>query len=322
MKIKRIGVLTTGGDAPGMNAAIRAVVRSAIFNGLEVVGIEKGFAGLIKGEICPLDVKSVGGIINRGGTILHTVRSPEFKQKSSRKKAFSNLKKNRIDVLVIIGGDGSLHGAKELEDDFGFPCVVVPATIDNDLPLTDFTIGYMTAVDTAVEAVDKIRDTASSHERVFIVQVMGREHGFLAVEVGLSCGAEVILVPEVKWSIDSVVKNILAGHKRGKSSSIIVMAEGAGDPNKVADEIRKETDLDVKVSILGYIQRGGTPNAFGRILACKFGEEAVDLILQGKMNRMVATNKNKITSFPIKEVLKAKKQIDMDSYKLAKVLAI
>jgi len=322
MKIKRIGVMTTGGDAPGMNAAIRAVVRSAIYRKIEVIGISRGFAGLIEGEMESLDARSVSGIINKGGTILHTVRSPEFREKKYRKIAYDHLKENNIDALVIIGGDGSLNAANTLIQDFNFPCIVIPASIDNDVPLTQMTIGYDTAVNTAVEAVDKIRDTATSHERVFIVVVMGREHGFLALEVGLVCGAEIILIPEVQYDINKVIRNIHDGHHRGKLSSIIVMAEGAGDPYKLVKAFNKESDLDVRVSVLGYIQRGGSPTAIGRMLACGAGEEAVNLLIQGKPNRMVAMVNGQIASFPIKEVLKHKKKINMRLYKLVEKLAI
>lgn len=322
MKIKRIGVLTTGGDAPGMNAAIRAVVRAAVFNKIEAVGIEKGYAGLIGGQMKLLDVRSVSGIINRGGTILHTVRSPEFKQKIYRKKAYENLKEHKIDALVIIGGDGSLHGAIEMSKESGMPCIVIPATIDNDLAMTDFTIGFDTAVNTAVDAIDKIRDTATSHERVFIVEVMGREHGFLALEIGLVSGAEVMLIPEVKFNLRSITEKLEQGYHRGKLSSIIVMAEGAGNHTKIAEDIKKETDLDVRVTVLGHIQRGGSPSAFSRALACRFGAEAIDLLMRGKYNRMVASVSGGVTSFPIEQVIKNKKEIDMQDYKLAQVLAI
>ena len=322
MKVKRIAVLTTGGDAPGMNAAIRSVVRTSIFNGIEVIGVERGYAGLIEGEMKILDVRSVSGIINRGGTILHTVRSPEFKQKAYMHKAADNIKEHGIDALIVIGGDGSLHGSAALCKAFKIPSIVIPATIDNDLPKTDYTIGFDTAVNTAVEAIDKIRDTATSHERIFIVEVMGREHGYIALEVGLVSGAEVVLIPEVKFSISSVIKEIENGHKRGKSSSIIVKAEGAGEESKIAAEIRKKTGLDVRVTVLGHIQRGGTPSAFSRQLACKFGSHAVHLLIRGRCNRMIAINGNKITSFSIDEVLRSKKTIDLESYRLAKVLAI
>jgi 6-phosphofructokinase 1 len=322
MKIKRIAVLTTGGDAPGMNAAIRAVVRTAIFKGVDVVGVERGFAGLIEGQMKLLDIRSASGIIQQGGTILHTVRSKEFRSRLSRKKAADNIHEHKIDALIIIGGDGSIHGAQSLYKEFGIPCIVIPATIDNDLPKTDFTIGFDTAVNTAVNAIDKIRDTATSHERVFIVQVMGREHGFLALETALVAGAEIVLIPEIKTSLKDIIKKLEQGHSRGKSSSIIVMAEGAGDPNKLAGEIREETGLDVRVSVIGYIQRGGSPTAFSRMLACKFGYHAVELLIKGEGNRMVAWSKGCLTSFPIDAVLRSTKKIDLDAYKVAKVLAI
>ena len=322
MKVKRIAIMTTGGDAPGMNAAIRSVVRTAVYNKIEVLGIDKGYAGLIEGQMKILDVRSVSGIINRGGTILHTVRSPQFRQKVYRKKAYEHIRENKIDALVIIGGDGSLHGAHEISKEINIPSIVIPATIDNDIAMTDFTIGFDTAVNTAVEAIDKIRDTATSHERVFIVEVMGREHGFLAVEVGMVSGAEIILVPEIKYNLKSITEKMEAGYHRGKLSSIIVMAEGAGNHNKIADDIRKETDLDVRVTVLGHIQRGGSPSAFSRALACRFGSEAVKLLQQGKHNSMVASVNGKITSFPIETVLKAKKQIDLKDYKLAQMLSI
>jgi len=322
MKIKKIAVLTTGGDAPGMNAAIRAVVRTAVYNGLKVMGVERGYAGLIDGEIRELEVNSVSGIINRGGTILHTVRCPEFRKRSARRRAVEHIRTNGIDALVIIGGDGSLNASVSLYRDFKVPCVVIPATIDNDLPKTDYTIGFDTAVNTAVEAIDKIRDTATSHERIFIVEVMGREHGFIALEVGLVSGAEVVLIPEAKYSAASVIKEIEKGHKRGKCSSIIVKAEGAGNEAKLAQEIRDKTCLDVRIAVLGHMQRGGAPTAFSRQLACRFGAHAVELLLEGKFNRMVSITCHSITSFPIDEVLRSKKEIDLESYRLTKILAI
>jgi len=322
MKIKRIGVMTTGGDAPGMNAAIRAVVRAARYRGLEVVGIERGYAGLIDGSMKILDVRSVSGIINKGGTILHTVRSKEFRQKIYRKRAYEHLREHKIDGLVVIGGDGSLHGSLNMYKESGVPCVVIPATIDNDLPKTDYTIGFDTAVNTAVEAIDKIRDTATSHERVFIVEVMGREHGFLALEVGLVSGAEVIMIPEIKTNIKTVIKSLEDGRRRGKSSSIIVTAEGAGNPNSIADEISRNTKMDVRVTILGHIQRGGTPSAFSRMLACKFGAEAVRLLCEGRYNRMVGIVGSTIVSFPIADVVKGTKLINYNDYNLAQIFAI
>lgn len=322
MKVKRVGVLTSGGDAPGMNAAIRAVVRSANYFGLDAIGIRRGYAGLIEGNMDMLDSRSVSGIINKGGTILHTVRCPQFRQRSFRKQAYGHLKKNRIDALVIIGGDGSLHGSLSIYRESGIPCMVIPATIDNDLPRTDYTIGFDTAVNTAVEAIDKIRDTATSHERLFIVEVMGREHGFLALEVGIVSGAEIILIPEIKYSLPALVDKIERGISRGKASGIIVMAEGAGRSLDISDYISKKIKREVRISILGHVQRGGTPSAFSRGLAERFGLEAVRLLTKGRYNRMVGMQKGIITSTPIAEVLRTEKLVNPQDYKLAQIMAI
>ncbi len=322
MAIKRVGVLTSGGDAPGMNAAIRSVVRAAKYHGLDTVGIKRGYAGLIDGNMTVLDVRSVSGIINKGGTILHTVRCPQFRQKSYRKKAYEHMKEQEIDALVIIGGDGSLHGSLSIYKESGIPCIVIPATIDNDLPLTEYTIGFDTAVNTALDAIDKIRDTATSHERVFIVEVMGREHGFLALEIGIVSGAEIVLIPEMKYSLQKVIGQLQKGISRGKVSSIIVMAEGAGDPSEIARDIAKRTGKEVRVTILGHIQRGGSPSAFSRMLAGKFGLEAVKLLMNGKYNRMVGIQQGKISSSLISDVVKSKKLVNSGDYKLAQIMAI
>ena len=322
MNIKRIGVLTSGGDAPGMNAAIRAVVRAAKYYGMEAIGIKRGYAGLIEGNMNILDVRSVSGIINRGGTILHTVRCPQFRQKLFRKKAYEHIKEHNIDALVIIGGDGSLHGSLSIYRESGVPCIVIPATIDNDLPRTDYTIGFDTAVNTAVEAIDKIRDTATSHERVFIAEVMGREHGFLALEVGIVSGAEVILIPEMKLNLTKVIDRLQQGIARGKVSSIIVMAEGAGNSAEIAAGIAKKTKKEVRVAILGHIQRGGTPSAFSRGLAERFGLEAVRLLKKGRFNRMVGIEKGGITSAAIADVVKDEKLINAEDHRLAQIMSI
>lgn len=322
MKIKRIGVLTSGGDAPGMNAAIRSVVRASRFYGIEAIGIKRGYAGLIEGNMNILDVRSVSGIINKGGTILHTVRCPEFRQKLFRKKAYDHIREHRIDALVIIGGDGSLHGASSIYRESGIPCMVIPATIDNDLPGTDYTIGFDTAVNTAVEAVDKIRDTATSHERLFIVEVMGREHGFLALEVGIVTGAEIILIPEIKYSLPGLVETIKGGISRGKASGIIVMAEGAGNSADIARYLSRKIKGEVRVSIIGYVQRGGSPSAFSRGLAERFGLETVRLLKKGKFNRMIGIQKGAVSSVPISEVLKEEKLINLEDYKLSQIMSI
>lgn len=320
--IKTIGVVTSGGDAPGMNTAIRAVVRSGIYHGIRILGIKKGFAGLIENDIIEMELKSVGGIINRGGTILHTVRCPQFKERNVRAQAIEKLKCWGIDALIVIGGDGSLRGTKALSDECDIPCVVIPASIDNDLSCTDFSIGFDTAVNTAVEAIDKIRDTAQSHERVFIVEVMGRSNGFIALEVGLVCGAEQIIIPEIKFDINKICKKIIAGKNRGKSSSIVVIAEGAGHTPDIAKTLSQKMGLDVRISILGHIQRGGSPTAATRQLASLFGDYAIRLLLSGKKNKMVGISGEKLINTDFSEVIKKAKKIDLAKYKLADVLSI
>ncbi len=320
-KIKTIGVITPGGDAPGMNCAIRAVVRSAIFNGVKVFGIERGWLGLIEGKIHDLELQSVGGIINRGGTILHTHRVPEFRQKATRKKAVEKLRAFNIDGLVVIGGDGSIRASYELHREFGIKIINVPASIDNDIYGTDYSIGFDTAVNTAVEAIDKIRDTATSHERVFVIEVMGRQNGFIALDVGLTAGAEAIIIPEVPYSLDAIGQKLRYGQQRGKSSFIVVVAEGAIKAEEVAAHLRKRTTLDVRVSILGHVQRGGSPTALSREVACKLGARAVQLLMEGKKALLVGIVSDKIIETPIEEVVRRKKKIDLAAYKLANMLA-
>ena len=319
--LKTIGVVTPGGDAPGMNVAIRAVVRTAIFNGLKVFGIEKGWKGLVDGKIKDFELQSVGGIINRGGTILHTHRCPEFKEKQVRKQAYEKLAAYNIEGLVVIGGDGSLRASAELSREYGLPIINIPASIDNDIFGTDYSIGFDTAVNTAVDAIDKIRDTATSHERVFVVEVMGRNNGFIALSVGLCAGAESIIIPEVPYNIDAIGQKLRYGQQRGKASFIVVVAEGAASAQDVAKQLRKRTDLDVRVSILGYIQRGGSPSAHSREAACKMGARAVQLLLDGKKDLMVGMGSNKIIEVSTAEILRHKKPIDMSTYKLANMLA-
>lgn len=320
-KIKTIGVITPGGDAPGMNTAIRAVVRTAIFNGLKIYGVERGWQGLIEGKIINLEVQSVGGIINRGGTMLHTHRCPEFKQKAVRKKAVDNLRAFNIEGLVVIGGDGSIRASQELLKDFGIPIINIPASIDNDIFGTDYSIGFDTAVNTAVEAIDKIRDTATSHERVFVIEVMGRNNGFIALDVGLTSGAEAIIIPEVPYNLDAIGQKLRYGQQRGKSSFIVVVAEGAARAGEVAAHLKKRTDLDVRVSILGHMQRGGAPSAISREVACKLGARAVNLLIEGKKGLIVGMLSDKIVETPIEEVIRRKKKIDLAAYKLANMLA-
>jgi 6-phosphofructokinase 1 len=320
-KIKTIAVVTPGGDAPGMNTAIRAVVRTAIFNGLKVYGIERGWQGLIDNKIVNLELASVSGIINRGGTILHTHRCPEFRQKGMRKKAVGNLLAFNIEGLVVIGGDGSLHAAKTLSDECGVKTINIPASIDNDIYGTDYSIGFDTAVNTAVEAIDKIRDTATSHERVFVIEVMGRNNGFIALDVGLTAGAEAIIIPEVPYNLDAIGQKLKYGQQRGKSSFIIVVAEGALPAAEVAAHLKKRTDLDVRVSILGHMQRGGAPSALSREVACKLGARAVQLLMEGKGGLMVGMLSDRIIETPIEEIVRRKKKIDLATYKLANMLA-
>ena len=322
MSIKSIGVLTTGGDAPGMNATIRAVVRTAIFYGLKVSGVNRGFRGLIDGDINELGATSVSGIINRGGTILKTIRCPEFRDKKNQKKAVENIKCHGIDALVIIGGNGSLAGGGALYYNWKVPVMNIPASIDNDLAYTDYTVGFDTAVNTALSAIDKIRDTATSHDRVFVVEVMGRDNGLIALEVALGSGAEAVLLPEIKPDIGRVCALLDKGHKRGKHSSIIIVAEGAMSGQDAAKEIRKHTKgLEVRVSVLGYMQRGGSPTAFSRALAARLGEAAVTLLYRGKCGKMVGAVGSKVIATDIKKVLKAKKTIDLSDYKLVGVLS-
>lgn len=320
-KVKSIGVLTTGGDAPGMNTAIRAVVRTAIYNCLRVYGIERGWKGLCDNLITEMELKTVSGIINRGGTILHTHRLPEFKQKSVRKKAVENLRARNIDGLVVIGGDGSINASKVLLDEFDLPIINIPASIDNDIYGTDYSIGFDTAVNTALDAIDKVRDTAASHERVFVIEVMGRNNGFIALEVGLVCGAEAIIVPEIPFNLDAIGQKIRYGQQRGKQSFIIVVAEGAVKAETVAAHLRKRTSLDVRVSILGHMQRGGSPTAISREVACKLGAKAVQLLIEGKKGLMVGMLSDKIVETPIEEVIRKKKKLDLPAYKLANMLA-
>lgn len=318
---KNIGVVTPGGDAPGMNTAVRAVVRTSISYGVNVFGIQRGWKGLIEGEIIDLNLKSVSGIINRGGTILHTHRCPEFKEKKNRKRAYENLKAFNIDGLVVIGGDGSLRAAYQLYKEYGFPVINIPASIDNDIYGTDYSIGFDTAVNTALDAIDKIRDTATSHERIFIVEVMGRNSGSIALDVGITCGAESIIIPEIKFDLNKIAKRILYGQQRGKSSFIIVLAEGAAHAHEVAEEIEKKTKMDVRVSILGHMQRGGSPTALSREVACKLGYHAVKLLLGGKKAYMVGMISDKVVETPTDIVLRRKKKIDAEGYKIASVLS-
>ncbi|MBP7792522.1 MAG: 6-phosphofructokinase [Candidatus Goldbacteria bacterium] len=324
--MKRIAVMTTGGDAPGMNAAIRAVARTAIFSGLEIFGVEEGFNGLLENKFVEMTLKSVSGIINRGGTILRTVRSKDFQVRSKRKIAYEYLKDKKIEGLIVIGGDGSKKGADIISKENKIPVSFIPASIDNDVYGTDMTIGFDTAVNVGLDAIDKIRDTASSHERIFIIEVMGREHGFLALEIGLTGGAEVILVPELKKDVntENICKILEAGIRRGKDSSIIVKAEGFGKINNLAQKIESYTGMETRYTVLGYIQRGGIPTALSRKLGLVFGYEAVSALLAMKKGecKMIGFENGKFVKHNIKDVMGKEKKIDKKLYDINKIFTI
>ena len=319
--MKRIGVLTSGGDSPGMNAAIRAVVRKAIFHGLEVYGVYNGYAGLIEGKIKKLELGSVGDTIHRGGTMLHTARCPEFKTMEGQHKAIGQLKTCDIHGLVVIGGDGSYRGAQKLAE-LDFPTIAIPGTIDNDIPGTDFTIGFDTALNTVVEAIDKIRDTATSHERIFVIEVMGRHAGDIALWSGLAGGAESILIPEEPIDIHQVISKVNRGYNRGKKHSIIVVAEGVASAFDIARQMKEIGKLDTRVTVLGHIQRGGSPTATDRVLASRMGSKAVELLLEGKSGRAVGIQNNRIVDDDIADMLSEKHEADDAFIQLSQQLSI
>ncbi len=320
--MKKIGVFTSGGDAPGMNACVRAVVRCGIYNGLEVVGIQYGYEGMIKGMFVDLQARSVSNIIQRGGTILRTARSEQFKTKEGRAQAAANLKSAGIDGLVAIGGDGTFQGATYLIEEHHIPVIGVPGTIDNDLFGTDYTIGYDTAVNTAMEAIDKIRDTAASHDRLFYVEVMGRDAGFIALDVGISSGSEHIAIPETHTNIQDL-KEALMASKAHKSSAIIIVAEGeeSGGALSLAEKIKDAAGYDYRICVLGHIQRGGSPTARDRLLASRLGVAAVDALLEGQSGVMVGEIHGKIAFTPLKDAWTKRKTIDNDLWRLANILA-
>ena len=320
-EVNRIGVLTSGGDAPGMNAAIRAVVRMSIFHGLQVTGIKRGYLGLLKKEFVRYSLGSVADIIHRGGTILHTARCEEFKTEEGQRKAIKNLQEEGIDALVVIGGEGSMRGALALAK-YGIPVVGIPATIDNDLADTELSIGFDTAVNNVVDAINKIRDTATSHERVFIIEVMGRKTGQIALYAGLAGGAESILLPEIDVDMNEVIFKLERGMNRGKLHSIIIVAEGAASAIEVGDEIRKRTGLETRITILGHLQRGGTPTALDRMLASRMGAKAVELLLQGANRKMVGIAAGELLALDLEDVLSREKVLDRSIWELAAVLAI
>jgi 6-phosphofructokinase 1 len=319
--LKTIGIVTSGGDAPGMNAAIRTVTRVASYNGFRVLGFERGWEGLISDRVRTMTARSVSGILQLGGTILHTTRCPHMETAEGLAKAAVCLATHHVDGLVVIGGDGSIRGAMALSKKTDTPMVAIPATIDNDVSGTDETIGFDTAVNTAVGEVDKIRDTAISHERVFIIEVMGRKRGFLAAMVGQTAGAETILVPEVPFKAEEIFDTIKENAAKGKRSGLIVPAEGIGDAMELAGAIEKNTGVETRLSILGYAQRGGSPTASSRYLASLYGNKAVELLSREQGNRVVCLKNGKIISISMEESSGTKKPLDLDLLKLAGILA-
>jgi 6-phosphofructokinase 1 len=323
-KVTKIGVLTSGGDAPGMNAAVRAVVRTGIYHGLDVFGIMRGYTGMVENDIFKMEGRSVANIIQRGGTILKTSRCKEFLTPEGRKKAYGNLKKLGIDGLVIIGGDGSFRGAQTFSNEYDIPCVGLPGTIDKDIAGTDFTIGFDTAVNTAVEAIDKIRDTADAHDRLFIIEVMGRDAGYIALHSGIATGAENILIPERKTDIEEVIKQLAEKERRHKLVNLIVVAEGDdfGGADEVAKIITQRLPMqEVRVCILGHIQRGGSPSCFDRLIASRMGYSAVECLLEGRHNVFVGMVNNRMHYTPLNEAVKKKQRISEEWMKIVKILA-
>ena len=322
MKVmKTIGVLTSGGDAPGMNAAVRAVVRTAIAKGMKVKGIYRGWNGLIEGDIVDFEVRSVSDIIHRGGTVLYTARSPKFKTEEGMQAAIENCKKHGIEGIVVIGGDGSFRGARDLSFR-GIPCIGVPGTIDNDIASTEYTIGFDTAMNTAMEMVDKLRDTTQSHDRCFVVEVMGRHAGFLALQCGISVGATAIIVPEVEYNLDDVIAKIKDSQSTGKQHFIIVVAEGVGGVEDIAKKIEEATGIESRATVLGHVQRGGRPTVRDRVYATRFGYAAVELLEKGIGNRVVGMNHGEIVDYDIFEALNMKKPFDSKMFEVASTTAI
>ena len=322
-KVTKIGVLSSGGDAPGMNAAIRAVVRTGIYHGLEVFGIMRGYQGLIENDIVPMHSRSVANIIQRGGTILKTARSKVFLEKEGRKKAYENLKVLGINGLVIIGGDGSFRGADAFSREFDIPCIGLPGTIDKDIAGTDFTIGFDTAVNTAVEAIDKIRDTADAHDRLFIIEVMGRDAGYIALHSGIATGAENILIPERKTDINELINSLQEKEKRKKLVNMVVVAEGDEfGGNEIARIIKdRMPQTETRVCILGHIQRGGSPTCLDRLIASRMGYSAVESLLEGRYNVMVGIKNNSMNFIPLEKAVKSKQRISDEWLRIVKILA-
>lgn len=314
--IKKIGVLTSGGDAPGMNAAVRAVVRTALSKGMEVYGIRRGYVGLINGDIFQMDARSVSDIIHRGGTMLYTARCPEFRTEEGLDRAKAKCEELGLEGLVVIGGDGSFRGAADLSAR-GILCVGLPGTIDNDIACTEYTIGYDTAMNTAMELVDKLRDTSQSHDRCTVVEVMGRNAGYIAVNTGIACGAIEVITKEVPYDLDNLAKKMLEAKKNGKQNFIVVVAEGIGNSNEIAKIIEEKTHIETRATILGHVQRGGSPTVRDRVAATEFAHYAVGLLEQGIGNRVVGMQKGEIVDFDIQEALAMKKPYDIELHKIA-----
>ena len=326
MKVKKIAVLTSGGDSPGMNTALRAVVRTCAYKNIDCVGISRGYQGLINDDIKTLKTRSVRGIINRGGTMLYSARSEEFRRKEGREKAFSNIKKHGIDGLVVIGGDGSFTGGLIFQKEFGIPVIGIPGTIDNDLYGTSHTLGYDTALNTVMDAIDKIRDTAISHDRLFFVEVMGRDAGHIALNSGIAIGAQEILIPEQNMGIEGLINSLKDSKKNGKTSSIVVVAEGDKTGKNVFDLARQVEEefpkYEIRVSVLGHMQRGGSPSCFDRVLGTKMGVRAVESLIDGDSGKMIGINNGKIVSTSLKKAIKGETKIDPELIRVSRIMNI
>ena len=326
MKVKKIAVLTSGGDSPGMNTALRAVVRTCAYKNIDCVGVSRGYQGLINDDIKTLKTRSVRGIINRGGTMLYSARSDEFRTKEGREKAFSNIKKHDIDGLVVIGGDGSFTGGLIFQKEFGIPVIGIPGTIDNDLYGTSHTLGYDTALNTVMDAIDKIRDTAISHDRLFFVEVMGRDAGHIALNSGIAIGAQEILIPEQNMGIEGLINSLKDSKKSGKTSSIVVVAEGDKTGKNVFDLARQVEEefpkYEIRVSVLGHMQRGGSPSCFDRVLGTKMGVRAVESLIDGDSGKMIGIDNGKIVSTSLKKAIKGETKIDPELIRVSRIMNI